>query len=88
MVTRLTVVIILLYIDNTESLCRAPGNNIVLQVNYTSTLKIEKRKTCSQSILIGSAVNNMYIVIMMQTYIDITTCTQVFRIAVFILAKN
>ena len=44
MVTRLTVGIILLYIDNTESLCRAPGNNIVLQVNYTPTLKIEKRK--------------------------------------------
>lgn len=42
--TRLTVVIILLYIDNTESLCPAPGTNILLQVNYTSILKIEKRK--------------------------------------------
>ena len=52
---------------NIESLCCAPVTNIVLQVNYTSVLKEER--TCNHSILIGSAVNNFYIVIIIQTLI-------------------
>ena len=55
---------------NIKSLCFAPGRNIVFGSNILQ-LKKKSDRTCNDNMLKSFAVNNIYIVIMMEALIMI-----------------